>query len=651
MEDLTTGSISRHLLKTTSFMLVTMVFQTLYFLVDLYWVGRLGKEAIAGVGIAGNLTFIVLAITQMLAVGTTTLISHAAGRKEREQAQQVLTQSLLLAAFIGALFLIVVTALRESYVGSLSPDSVSAAAANSYLSWFIPAMALQFPMVVMAAALRGTGNFKPGMVVQTATVIINIVLAPALMFGWIGTPQMGVAGAGLASFVAIIVGTIWLAYYFFDAASYLKLHPHFKPNASTWAQVLKIGLPAGVEFAFIAVYLFVVYTVSRPFGAAAQAGFGIGQRITQAGFMPVVALGFAVAPVAGQNFGARKADRVLETFKRAALMAASIMALFTIPCVFAGEAMIRFFSSDPAVIAVGAEYLRLISWSLAAGGVVFVNGSIFQAMGNTIPPLIASFVRILVVAIPAILLSRMAGFELRWIWYLSVAATMMQLTMNLLLLRRELRIRLAFQSSAFDAASAAVARQCLCLLRRLRCGLSIAATHIIQGDGHALRRAQGLQIRCRSDGRRFGRGCNGRNTRRAVLDDGQPRPSGQRAERAAELAHDERGLRVHQIFEALADQPGQCERPADGLGAGARRDAGRRTERPRKRAESAHRQWVHVHQRRLGHALQDRRAQRRKRRARLGDRSGRCSTRATSRARAASRCGKTSSSRTSPTDA
>jgi putative MATE family efflux protein len=444
VEDLTTGSISRHLLKTTGFMLVTMVFQTLYFLIDLYWVGRLGKEAIAGVGIAGNLTFIVLAITQMLGVGTTTLISHAAGRKEREQAQLVLTQSLLLAAFIGTLFLLIVTALRQSYVSSLSPDPVSAAAAIAYLSWFIPAMALQFPMVVMAAALRGTGNFQPGMVVQTSTVIINIVLTPVLMFGWLGTPRMGVAGAGLASFIAIIIGTIWLAFYFFEASSYLRLHPHFKPNGRMWAQVLKIGLPAGVEFALIAVYLFVVYTVSRPFGAAAQAGFGIGQRITQAGFMPIVALGFAVAPVAGQNFGARKAERVLETFKRAALMAASIMSLLTIACVFAGEAMIRVFSSDPAVITIGAEYLRLISWSLAAGGVVFVNGSIFQAMGNTIPPLIASFVRILVVAIPAILLSRMAGFELRWIWYLSVAATILQLFMNLLLLRREFRIRLAF---------------------------------------------------------------------------------------------------------------------------------------------------------------------------------------------------------------
>ena len=444
MEDLTTGSITRHLVKTTGFMLVTMVFQTLYFLVDLYWVGRLGKEAIAGVGIAGNLTFIVLAITQMLAVGTTTLISHAAGRKEREEAQQVLTQSLLLAVFIGAVFMIVVTALRDIYVSALSPDPISAAAATSYLSWFIPAMALQFPMVVMGAALRGTGNFKPGMVVQTATVIINIVLAPALMFGWLGTAPMGVAGAGLASLVAIVIGTIWLAFYFFESTSYLRLHPHFRPHAGVWWNVLKIGLPAGVEFAFIAVYLFVVYTVSRPFGAAAQAGFGVGQRIIQASFMPIVALGFAVAPVAGQNFGARRAERVRETFKRALLMAASIGTVVTLTCLFGDEAMIRFFSTDPAVVTVGAEYLRIIAWGTLASGVIYVNGSMFQAMGNTLPPLLASFTRILIVAIPVVLLSRLPGFELRWVWYLSVGATLLQVAMNLMLLRREFRIRLAF---------------------------------------------------------------------------------------------------------------------------------------------------------------------------------------------------------------
>src|SRR6266508_4597441 len=112
MQDLTTGSISRHLLKTAGFMLVTMVFQTLYFLVDLYWVGSLGKEAVAGVGVAGNLTFIVLAVTQMLGVGTTTLVSHAVGQKDRDRALLVFNQSQVLSVLVGGLFLIAGMALR-----------------------------------------------------------------------------------------------------------------------------------------------------------------------------------------------------------------------------------------------------------------------------------------------------------------------------------------------------------------------------------------------------------------------------------------------------------------------------------------------------------------------------------------------------------
>jgi len=446
MEDLTKGSLVRHLMKTTSFMLVTMVFQTLYFLVDLYWVGRLGKEALAGVGIVGNLTFVVLAITQMLGVGTTTLVAHAAGRKDRDRAQSVFNQSVILGVVIGMVFLLLMTAVHHAYVSALSADSLTAARATEYLTWFIPAMALQYPMVVMAAALRGTGNFKPGMVVQTATVILNMVLAPFLMFGWMTGHPLGVAGAAQASLIAILIGTIWLSMYFIPASSYLKFPTEWKPKVGLWGQVLKIGLPAGAEFALIAAYLFIVYSVSRPFGAVAQAGFGIGLRVNQAAFMPVVALGFAVAPVAGQNFGAREAHRVRETFRRAASMAAGVMLLFTIACQIAPAPMIRFFSSDPAVIAVGSEYLRIISWSSMASGVIFVNASMFQAMGNTIPPLVASFTRILLVAIPLTLLVRLPAFELRWIWYLSVAATILQLVMNLLLLRREFQARLGFEA-------------------------------------------------------------------------------------------------------------------------------------------------------------------------------------------------------------
>lgn len=443
MQDLTTGSVSRHLLKTTGFMLVTMVFQTLYFLVDLYWVGRLGKEAVAAVGIAGNLMFVVLALTQMLGVGTTTMVSHAVGRRDHDRALRVFNQSLVLAVLAGVLFLALAGALGGAYARTLSADATTAALASDYLRWFVPALGLQFAMVAMAAALRGSGNFKPGMVVQTATVILNMLLAPVLILGWFTHRPLGVAGAALASFIAILAGTGWLLLYFLPREAALRFMPaDWKPQLRLWGSMLKIGLPAGAEFALMGAYLFIVYAISRPFGSAAQAGFGIGLRIVQAGFMPVVALGFAVAPVAGQNFGARLPDRVRAAFRSALLLSVCIMLPLTVLAHIAPAAMVRFFSRDARVVEVGDQYLQIISWNFVASGIIFVSSSMFQALGNTIPSLVSSLVRIVVVALPAYLLSRMPGFELRWIWYLSVGAVALQMLLSLVLLQREFRLRM-----------------------------------------------------------------------------------------------------------------------------------------------------------------------------------------------------------------
>ena len=453
MQDLTTGSLPRHLLKTTSFMLVTMVFQTLYFLIDLYWVGRLGKEAVASVAVSGNLTFVVLAVTQMLGVGTTTLVSHAAGQRDRPGALRVFNQAQVLSIVLGALFLVGAMLLREPYTRSLSADAATAVLADEYLRWFIPAMSLQFGIVALGAALRGTGNFKPGMVVQTASVIINMVLAPFLIFGWGTGLPLGVAGAAISTLVAVIVAVVWLGMYFLPQASYLKFMPaHWKPDLSVWRKLLGIGLPAGAEFALMGVYLVCVYVISRPFGAAAQAGFGIGMRIIQAGFMPVVALGFAVAPVAGQNVGARKPARVRQTFTSAVSMATIAMVVLVALCHVSPAAMMRFFSTDPQVIVVGEEYLRIVSWSFVPSGVIFVAGSMFQALGNTVPSLIASAVRLVLVVIPAVMLAQRPTFELRWMWYLAVFAVLIQMALSLVLLQRELRRRLGdFDITARDA--------------------------------------------------------------------------------------------------------------------------------------------------------------------------------------------------------
>lgn len=449
MQDLTTGSLSRHLLKTSSFMLVAMVFQTLYVLIDLYWVGRLGTDAVAAVAVSGNLMFVVLAATQMLGVGTTTLVSHAVGRKEHDTAHLIFNQSLGLSATLGVVCLALGLAVRVPYATNLSADAQTASLAGDYLKWFVPSLALQFPLVAMGAALRGTGNFKPGMIVQSATIVINIVLAPVLIFGWGTGLVLGVAGAAMATFIAIVVGNVWMALYFLPAESYLKFSTsHMPPHRHLWAKMLKVGLPAGAEFGLMAVYLVVIYAVSRPFGASAQAGFGIGMRIIQACFMPVVALGFAVAPVAGQNFGARRGDRVRQTFYVAAGMAAAGMACVFVASQFAAAPMIRIFTNEAAVIAVGEEYLRIVSWSFMASGIIFVASSMFQAMGNTIPSLVSSFTRIAGTAVPVIVLSSVPGFSLRWIWLLSAATVLAQMTLALFLLRREFRRRLVFAVDA-----------------------------------------------------------------------------------------------------------------------------------------------------------------------------------------------------------
>jgi putative MATE family efflux protein len=444
MQDLTTGSVAGHLLKTTGFMLVSMVFQTLYVLVDLFWVGRLGTDAIAAVGLAGNLSFVVIAITQVLSVGATTLVSHAAGRKDRDRAIFLFNQSQVLSMAAGLVFLAVAMLFRRDYAASLSASEGMRIATEDYLLWFIPAMALQFAMVAMAAALRGTGNFKPGMWVQTGTVIINTVLAPFLIFGWGPFPAMGVTGAAVSTFVAIVIGVVWISFYFVDAKAYLRFHfGLWSPQLKVWGEMLRIGLPAGAEFAYMGIYMAVIYAITRPFGSAAQGGFTIGLRIVQSVFLPVVALGFAVAPVAGQNFAAGKGDRVRAAFKTAALLAGGVMFLMMIGIYLSAAPLMGIFTNDREVTRVGVEYLRIVVLNFVASGVTFVSSSMFQALGNTLPSLATSTVRLVVSIVPAILLARLAGFQLTWIWYLSAAAVLLQMVANLLLLRRELRLRLA----------------------------------------------------------------------------------------------------------------------------------------------------------------------------------------------------------------
>ena len=452
MQDLTRGSIPRHLAAIAVFIAVSMVVQTLYLLADLYFVGRLGKEAIAAVSLAGNFMMAALALTQMLAVGTTTLVAHAAGRRDQGAARHIFNQAFALSIAVGLSAGTVGFALRGAYCRFLGADPETAALGARYLDWYIPALALQFLVVALGAAQRGSGVVRPAMVVQILSVALNIVLAPILTLGWLTGRPLGVAGAGMATFFATAAGVTLYVAWFATGERFLSFEARaLRPEWTAWKRLLRIGLPAGAEFVLMTVYLALIYWITRPFGASAQAGFGIGGRVMQSLFLPAMAIAFAAAPLAGQNFGARDAARVKETFRVAATASCACMALLTIACHIAPDRLIGLFSQDPAVIAFGAEFLRLISWNFMASGLVFTSASLFQGMGNTLPPLASSSLRLALFALPAWLVSLRPGFDIDWIWYLSIASVAIQATVNLLLLRREFVRRLAFAPAAASA--------------------------------------------------------------------------------------------------------------------------------------------------------------------------------------------------------
>lgn len=254
---------------------------------------------------------IVLALTQALGVGTTTLISHAAGQKDQPRAELIFNQSFTMSILVGLALGVCGFAVRTVYCDSLSADAITAELAKKYLLWFIPSLALQFPLVALGSALRATGVIKPAVGFPVLSVLLNIALAPLLIFGIGPWPRLGVVGAALATFISILIADILIVIYFEKKYHYLRFRlPLLRPQIKIWRQMLAIGVPAGAEFVLLFVYILLVYTIIRGFGPAAQAGFGVGARVMQALFLPVVALSFAVAPVVGQNFGGRRADRV-----------------------------------------------------------------------------------------------------------------------------------------------------------------------------------------------------------------------------------------------------------------------------------------------------------------------------------------------------
>jgi putative MATE family efflux protein len=444
MRDLTQGSIRNHLIAMAIPITVGMLVQTLYLMVDLYFVSGLGKEAVAGVAAAGNVTMVVMALTQMLGVATVSLVAQALGAKDKARASHVFGQSMLLGLACVAATIVLGVAFAPTYMRTVAADAAIAQAGVTFVLWSLPGLALQFVLAVAGSVLRGAGIAKPGMVVQVATVGLNIVLAPVLIAGWGTGHPLGIAGAGLATSVSVAAGVLLLARYLRQLGDVVALSGGLpRPDRAILGRMLTIGLPAGGEFLIMVLLNTASYWLIRGFGADAQAGFGIAARVMQALAMPSMAISFAIPAIAGQNFGGRHPERVMDTLSQGLALELVLMALVVALCQLWAPIPIGWFTADPDAASVAVTILRVVSWNFFGIGIVFACSGMFQAMGNTLPALASSATRLFTFVLPALWLSRRAGFQLLDVWHLSVASVFLQAIVSLLLVRRQMGLRLA----------------------------------------------------------------------------------------------------------------------------------------------------------------------------------------------------------------
>ena len=438
MRDLTQGPIPRLLAGMAGFIGFGLIVQTMYLLVDLYFVAQLGGQAVAGVAACGSTLFLVMALSQAVSVGALSLISRAIGCRDAAKAQTVFEQTIGMALAAAIATLLIGYLVGGRLMAVLSADATTAKGARAYLFTFLPFLALVFPNAALGAVLRASGIVGAPMAVQSATVLLNVLLAPVLIAGWGTGHPLGTAGAGFASSVAAIVGTVGLTVLFGRLEATLRLRLT-APQLNTWRQIAAIGLPASGEFLLMFVISGVIYWTLRRFGPDAQAGFGIGSRVMQSIFLPAMAVAFAAAPIAGQNHGAGRADRVRATFHASAVTGSGIMLALTLLCQLDPELLIRVFTRDGAVVAVASGYLRIVSWNFVAMGLIYSCSAMFQGLGNTGPALASSTSRIVTFVLPVILLARSPQATLHDLWRLSNASVVVQALISVLLLRREFR--------------------------------------------------------------------------------------------------------------------------------------------------------------------------------------------------------------------
>jgi putative MATE family efflux protein len=426
--DLTTGNITRNIFSLAWPAVATMFLETAFALADAFWVGKLGAVAMASVISSQFIIWIIYSLMSVISTGVVAMVARYVGAKDEEKAVYVSQQAVFFSILVALTLTLVGIASAEGVFILMGTEPQVTHWGSRYLRITYLAATFFFLIDVFGAIFRASGDTKTPMRVVMAAIGLNIILDPFLIFGWGPFPRWGTDGAALATFLGQGLGA--LLYFILIKKGKLRFKIDLKPKVnfdfSIIKRIVRIGLPTSISgIIFSIVYVF-INKITALFGTESIAALGIGNRLESVSYLTCFGFSIAAATLVGQNLGAKKPERAAQSAWRTVWIVSGITGIISLIFLSFPKTISSFFISDPKVIEISIDYLRILALSQIFMGLEIVLEGTFSGAGNTIPPMVVS-VPGSVARIPlAYLIAISLGVGVNGIWWAITLTTVVK---------------------------------------------------------------------------------------------------------------------------------------------------------------------------------------------------------------------------------
>ena len=391
-QDFTTGSLNHAIVLLAIPMVLEMVLESLFAVVDVFWVGRLGADAVATVGLTESLLSLVFAVGFGLGLSTTAMVARRIGEKDAPGAAIAGVQAIVIG--IATSFAVGLPcwlyAPRLLELMGASPGIV--ATGSGYARLALGGCGIVLMLFLNNAIFRGAGDAAVAMRLLWVSNIINLILDPCLIFGWGPFPKLGVTGAALATLIGRSIGVLYQFYRLLRGTERIHiLVAHLRINLGVLLRLLRVSLTGILQFAIADVSWVGLVRIVSLFGSAALAGYTIAIRIVIFAILPSWGLSNAAATLVGQNLGAKQPERAEQSVWRTGLYNMIFLGSVGLFFIFFAEPVIRLFTSDTAVVPLAVSCLRIISYGNIGYAYGMVMLQAFNGAGDTVTPTIVNF--------------------------------------------------------------------------------------------------------------------------------------------------------------------------------------------------------------------------------------------------------------------